>query len=102
MLRPDAPGVMKRTHRLPILGWRGQFDADRPGLVEALGIAVGRGSSDGALFVVGTVGKRYYGSWTVTRSLDGGESWEGVDTAAWVPTADDLSPRRWIVQRFDP
>ena len=62
-------------------------------VVEALGIAVGRGSSDGALFVVGTVGKRYYGSWTVTRSLDGGESWEVVDTAAWVPKSLSSSSR---------
>lgn len=54
-------------------------------VVEALGIAEGRGSSAGALFVVGTVGKRYYGSWTVTRSLDQGASWQVVDTSAWVP-----------------
>ena len=53
--------------------------------VEALGIAAGRESSAGALFVAGTVGKRYYGSWTVTRSSDRGLTWQVVDTSSWVP-----------------
>jgi hypothetical protein len=50
----------------------------------------------GALFAVGTRGKLYAGAWTVTRSSDGGASWQVVDTEAWLPRKANTSRARKV------
>ena len=67
-------------------------------VVEALGITFvpTSGGSSGALYAVGTRGKLYAGAWTVTRSTDGGESWQVVDTDAWVPKKVGTSRARKV------
>lgn len=62
-------------------------------IVQALGVAELPGP-DGGLFVVGSRGNRFSGRWTVTRSRDGGQSWQTVDS--WLPSSKGSSRARKV------
>jgi hypothetical protein len=66
-------------------------------MVEAFGITFVRNpNGGGSLFAVGTRGSSYLGRWTVTRSTDGGVTWQIVDSDSWVPRKIGTSRARKV------
>lgn len=62
-------------------------------IVEGLGVSFVSGAG-GGLFTVGTRGSKYFGVWTVLRSVDQGNNWQVVDS--WVPKSTGSSRARKV------
>lgn len=62
-------------------------------IVQGLGATFTSGAG-GGLFVVGTRGSKYSGTWTVLRSLDQGSNWQVVDS--WVSKSTGSSRARKV------